>query len=95
MMASVQPPSAAERAALTAAIVASNGEVSALNRNVRHLTELLSRGSVRAAQEYRAMLDTLGADVRRHLALVGRGLGVLLGGARHCAEAVKMEKELP
>ena len=95
LMASVQPLNAAERSALTAAIVASNGAVSALNCNVRHLTELLSRGSVRAAQEYRAMLDTLGADVRRHLALVSAGLRVLLAGSRHRAEVTQLEKELP
>jgi hypothetical protein len=84
-----QPPSATERSALTAAIVASNEKVSALNRNVRHLTELLSRGSVQAAKEYRAMLDTLGADVRRHLALVGAGLQVLLAHSRQPARAVE------
>jgi hypothetical protein len=90
-----QPPSAAERSALTAAIVASNEKVSALNRNVRHLTELLSRGSVQAAKEYRAMLDTLGADVRRHLALVGAGLQALLTHSRQPAQAVEPGKELP
>jgi hypothetical protein len=95
LMSGVHPSNAAERSALTAAIVASNREVSALNRNVRHLTELLSRGSVRAAQEYRATLDSLAADVRRHLVLVGRGLGVLLAGSRHRPLAGEFEKELP
>jgi hypothetical protein len=89
-----QLPSAAERSALTAAIVGSNEQVSALNRNVRHLTELLSRGSVQAAQQYRAMLDTLGGDVRRHLALVGAGLQVLLTHSRQPAQAVEPDKEL-
>jgi hypothetical protein len=95
LMASTQPLlGAAERSALTDAIVSSNKEVSALNRNVRHLTELLSRGSVRAAQEYRAMLDTVAVDVRRHLALVGAGLRVLLTASRQGGRAVRLEKEL-
>jgi hypothetical protein len=95
LMATTQSPlSAVERSALTRAIVSSNEEVSALNRNVRHLTELLSRGSVRAAQEYRATLDTLALDVRRHLVLVGRGLAVLLAGSRHRARVIELEKEL-
>ena len=95
LMADVQPLNATERSALTAAIVASNEAVSALNRNVRHLTELLSRGRVGAAQEYRAMLDTLGADVRRHLSLVGAGLQVLLPGSHSRALTAKHGKELP
>jgi hypothetical protein len=95
LMADVQPLNSAERSALTAAIVASNEAVSALNRNVRHLTELLSRGSVKPAQEYRAMLDTIGADVRRHLSLVGAGLQVLLPGLPARALNSKREKELP
>jgi len=89
LMADVQPLNAAERAALTAAIVASNETVSTLNRNVRHLTELLSRGSVKAALEYRAMLDTLDGDVRRHLSLVGAGLQVVLPGSQGCAPTAK------
>jgi hypothetical protein len=89
LMADVQPLNAVERAALIDAIVASNETVSTLNRNVRHLTELLSRGSVKAALEYRAMLDTLAGDVRRHLSLVGAGLQVLLPGSRGCAPTTK------
>src|SRR5215831_10365188 len=89
LMADVQPLNVAERAALIDAIVASNETVSTLNRNFRHLTELLSRGSVKAALEYRAMLDTLAGDVRRHLSLVGAGLQVLLPGSHIRAPTAK------
>jgi hypothetical protein len=95
LMADVQPLNAAERAALMDAIVASNETLSALNRNVRHLTELLGRGSVKAALEYRAMLDTLGGDVRRHLSFVGAGLQVLLPGSQIRAPTAKHGKEFP
>lgn len=52
-----------------AALTASNAELATLSRNVHHLTALLRQGEVRAAQEYRRMLDTLGDDVRAHLRL--------------------------
>lgn len=52
-----------------AALSASCAELSTLSRNLHHLTSLLSEGQVRAAMEYREMLDTLGVDVRRHLAM--------------------------
>ena len=50
-----------------AAVVASNAELSTLSRNIRHLVELLNQGSGRAAQEYRATLETIADDVKRHL----------------------------
>ena len=52
-----------------AALIASSAELSTFSRNLHHLTQLLHQGAFRPAQEYRPMLDTLGADVRRHLAL--------------------------
>lgn len=52
-----------------AALVESSAELSTLNRNIHHLTLLLAQGSVQAAQEYRAMLETLRDQVRRHLRL--------------------------
>lgn len=61
-----------QRMAQIAAVIASNGHVSTLSRNIRHLAKLLGQGSVRAAQEYRAMLDGIEGDVRRHLALVAQ-----------------------
>jgi hypothetical protein len=50
-------------------LTASCAELATLSRNLHHLTTLLRQGSSRAAQEYREMLDTLGGDVRAHLAL--------------------------
>jgi hypothetical protein len=54
---------------LLAALNASCAELSTLSRNLHHLTTLLRQGQVRAALEYREMLDTLGGDVREHLAM--------------------------
>jgi hypothetical protein len=45
-----------------------------LSRNIRHLADLLRRSESRAAQEYRAMLDTLASDVHSHLHLAGNVL---------------------
>jgi hypothetical protein len=52
-----------------AALNASCAEISTLARDLRHLASLLRQGQVRAALEYRGMLDSLGADVREHLAM--------------------------
>ena len=56
------------------ALIASNAELSTLSRNVRHLATLLSRSDMRAAQQYRSMLDDLAGDVEKHLHLVGDAL---------------------
>ena len=50
-------------------LAASSAELSTLSRNIHHLTRLLREGSVRAAMEYRNMLDALADDVRKHLLL--------------------------
>lgn len=60
---------AAGATARLATLTASCAELATLSRNLNHLTTLLRQGSGRAAQEYRAMLDEVGADVRAHLAL--------------------------
>jgi hypothetical protein len=60
-----------------AALTASGAELSTLTRNIHHLSTLLRQGEVRAAQEYRRMLDTLGDDVRAHLRLAGSVLADL------------------
>ena len=60
-----------------AALTASSAELSTLSRNINHLTALLRQGQVKAAQEYRAMLDTIGDDVRRHLSLAAGVLAEL------------------
>jgi hypothetical protein len=59
----------AARPELLAALNASCAELSTLTRNLHHLTTLLREGQVRAAIEYRQILDTLGGDVREHLAM--------------------------
>lgn len=50
-----------------AALVSSTAELSTLSRNVHRLTVLLRQANVEPARQYRDMLDTLAADVRRHL----------------------------
>lgn len=59
----------ATRSAQLAALAATNADLSTLSRNLRHLAALLGQGSLRAAQEYRGMLDTVAGDVRRHLSV--------------------------
>ena len=60
-----------------AALTASSAELSTLSRTINHLTALLRKGEVRAAQEYRRMLDTLGDDVRAHVSLAAGVLAEL------------------
>ena len=60
-----------------AALIASSAELSTFSRNLHHLTKLLRQGEFRPAGEYQPMLDTLGADVRGHLALVAGALADL------------------
>jgi hypothetical protein len=67
----------ASRPDCLAALNASCAELSTLSRNLHHLTTLLGRGDVRAAQEYRRMLDTLGDGVRAHLRLAAGALAQL------------------
>lgn len=62
--ANATPPAAA-----LSSLTASCAELATLSRNVNHLIQLLRQGSIRAAQEYRQMLDTLDADIRTHLEL--------------------------
>jgi hypothetical protein len=60
-----------------AALTASSAELSTLSRDISRLTALLRKGEVRAAQEYRRMLDTVGHDVRAHLSLAASVLADL------------------
>jgi hypothetical protein len=60
-----------------AALTASSAELSTLSRDISRLTALLRKGEVRAAQEYRRLLDTLGDDVRAHLGLAASVLADL------------------
>jgi hypothetical protein len=59
------------------ALVRSSAELSTLSRNLRHLTRLLSQGSIQAAKQYRDTLDTVGEDVLQHLRLAGHVLSDL------------------
>jgi hypothetical protein len=70
-------PGAGSRTDCPAALTASSAELSTLSRDISHLTALLRRGEVRAAQEYRRTLDTLGDDVRAHLSLAAGVLAEL------------------
>lgn len=60
-----------------ATLMASCAELSTLSRNVHRLTVLLRQANVEPARPYRAMLDTLASDVRRHLELAARVLSDL------------------
>ena len=67
----------ASRPERLAALSASCAELSTLSRNLHHLTALLRQGQVRPALEYRAMLDTIGGDVRQHLQMAASLLAEL------------------
>ena len=60
-----------------AALIASSAEVSTLSRNIHHLIDLLNRGQMRAALEYRDMLNTLEGAIRAHLKLASSTLADL------------------
>lgn len=60
-----------------AALMASCAELSTLSRNIHRLTALLRQANVEPARPYRAMLDTLAGDVRRHLEWAARLLADL------------------
>lgn len=68
------PISAEQRASRIVSLTRSNAELATLVRNFGHLNALLRQGEVRAAQEYRQMLDTVAADVRQHLKLAAHVL---------------------
>jgi hypothetical protein len=71
-----------------AALIASSAELSTLSRNIHHLSSLLRESNVRAAQEYREMLDTLAGDLHSHLSLASGVLADLRPRSRR-ADASK------
>jgi len=75
----------ASRPERLAALNASCAELSTLSRNLHHLTSLLRQGQVRPALEYRAMLDTIGGDVREHLQMAAGLLAELRPARPACA----------
>ena len=58
-------------------LVASCAELATLSRSIHRLTALLRHGDVQVALEYRAMLDMVAGDVRRHLSVAARVLADL------------------
>lgn len=60
-----------------AALRASSAELATLSRNIHRLTALLRQAEVDAARPYRQALDTVAADVRRHLELAAGVLSAL------------------
>jgi hypothetical protein len=71
-----------------AALISSSAELSTLSRNIRHLADLLRRSESRAAQEYRAMLDTIAGDVDGHLRLAGAVLNRMQPAVRKATRDV-------
>ncbi|RVT49586.1 hypothetical protein [Rubrivivax albus] len=65
------------RQAHVGALMASTAELATLSRHLHRLATLLASGNVEAARPYRAMLASLNADVRRHLALASTVLADL------------------
>ena len=72
-----------------AALMASCAELSTLSRNIYRLTALLRQANVEPARPYRAMLDTLAGDVRRHLELAARVLADLQPQSRSTRPAAR------
>jgi hypothetical protein len=63
------PPvtASADRKVAAAALSQSSAELAVLSRDINHLTQLLRRGAMDAARQYRERLDHLDGDVRSHL----------------------------
>jgi hypothetical protein len=64
-------------AAHVAALTTSSSRLSTLSRDICHLASLMRQSLLRAAQEYRGMLDTLAEEIQRHLALAAAVLADL------------------
>jgi hypothetical protein len=63
------PAPATQRIADRAALQASTNHVADVALGLRDLVRLLRRGDVEEAQKYRALLDTVGSDIARHIEL--------------------------
>ena len=78
------------------ALIRSCAELSTLGRNLRHLADLLRGSDFAAAQEYRAMLDSIADDVARHLKMAGSVLADMTSarhGGRHGRRFGKPDEE--
>ncbi len=76
------------RAEHIAALMASSAELSTLGRNIHRLTALLRQAKVEPARPYRAMLETQGADIQRHLVLASRVLAELQPARRGTGRSI-------
>jgi hypothetical protein len=89
------PPvtASADRAAAAAALSKSSAELAVLSRDINHLTQLLRRGAMDAALQYRERLDHLDTDVRSHLdkaaAVLAEFSSARIGGRRSAPVAVQ------
>lgn len=77
------------RAGHIQALMASSAELATLSRNIHRLTALLRQANVEPARPYRAMLDTVAADVRRHLELAAQTLTDLQPQSRGARPAAR------
>lgn len=71
------------------ALMASSAELATLSRNVHRLTALLRQANVEPARPYREMLDTVAADVHRHLELAAQTLADLQPQSRGARTAAR------
>lgn len=89
------PPvtASADRAAAAAALSQSSAELAVLSRDINHLTQLLRRGAMDVALQYRERLDHLDSDVRSHLDKVATILAecssARIGGRRSAPVAAR------
>ena len=61
------PRPVAERAADRAALMASSDQLAALSADLNAFMALLRRGNSEAVEKYRQRIETVDADIRRHL----------------------------
>lgn len=95
LLAGVFRMTAAERPSdQVAALTASCSVLTSLNRDLRHLTLLLSRGSVEAARQYRDRLDEVDRQVRAHLLLAAAVLADLKHLRRGTSTRARMGSEI-
>lgn len=89
------PPvtASADRKAAAAALSQSSAELAVCSRDINHLTQLLRRGAMDAALQYRERLDHLDGDVRSHLDKVATVLSecssARIGGRRSAPVAAQ------
>ena len=89
------PPvtASADRKAAAAALSQSSAELAVLSRDINHLTQLVRRGAMDAALQYRGRLEHLDGDVRSHLdraaTVLAEFASVRIGGRRSAPVAAQ------